>query len=91
MGPHTPNIYGDWFAGDYGGGAVKIVSFYNVNDYALSRLHWQLDQLFKPDILVAESGALWNYGYSGSPSDPSPWNNFFKTNDYTGAMVNFES
>jgi hypothetical protein len=90
MGPHTPNIYGDWFAGDYGGGAVKIVSFYNVNDYALSRLHWQLDQLFKPDILVAEGNALWNYGYSGSPSDPSPWNNFFKTNDYTGARVNFD-
>ena len=90
MGPNTPNIYGDWLAGDNGGGAGRVISLYNTNDYALSRLHWQLDQLFKPDILVAEESALWNYGYSGSPSDPAPWNHFYKTNLTAGGTVNFD-
>lgn len=90
FGPNTPNIYGNWFAGNNGGGAGQVISYYNVNDYALSPLSWQLDQLIKPDTLVAENGALWNYGYSGSTNDPPPWNNFFKTNDVTGARVNFD-
>ena len=89
LGPNTPNIYGNWFAENYGGGAGRIVSFYNVNDYALSPSSWQLDQLFKPDLLVAESGSLWNYGYSGSTNDPSPWNHFFKTNTVS-TTVNFD-
>jgi len=90
FGPHTPNIYDDWFTSDNGGGAGKIVNFYNANDYALSQLHWQLDQLVKPDILVVEGGALWNYGYNGSPTDLAPWNNFYKTNVLTSARVNFD-
>ena len=90
FGPHTPNIYGNWFAGNNGGGAGLVINFYNVNDYALSRLHWQLDQLFKPDVFVASGGALWNYEYGGSTNDPAPWNYFFKTNDYTSARVNFD-
>ena len=47
----TPNIYGNWFEGNYGGGAGTVVNFYNTNDYALQRSVWQLDQLFKPDQL----------------------------------------
>jgi hypothetical protein len=45
----TPDIYGDWLAGNYGGGAGLIVNFYNTNDYALSRPIWQRDELLKPD------------------------------------------
>jgi hypothetical protein len=90
LGPNTPNIYGNWFAGNYGGGAGRVVSFYNVNDYALSPSSWQLDQLFKPDVLVAEVGSLWAYGYSGSTNDPSPWNHFYKTNLLAGGTINFD-
>jgi hypothetical protein len=89
LGPRTPNIYGNWFAGNYGGGAKKVVNYFNVNDFALSPTSWQLDQLFKPDALVAIGGALWSYEYGGGTNDPAPWNNFFKTNDYTSARVNF--
>jgi len=89
FGPKTPNIYGDWFTGNNGGGAGRVISLYNTNDYALSQLHWQLDQLVKPDVLVVENGAPWNYEYGGSASDPAPWNSFFKTNDLTGATVSF--
>lgn len=78
FGPDTPNIYGDWFAGNSGGGARQVISFYNVNDYALRFLGWQVDQLSKPDILVTEGSSTWNYSYDGSPSDPPPWNNFSK-------------
>jgi hypothetical protein len=79
LGPDMPNIYGDWFAGNYGGGAGMVVNFYNTNDYALSRSVWQLDQLLKPDRSVLEGSDRWTYGYSGSISDPPPWNNFYKT------------
>jgi hypothetical protein len=73
----TPNIYGNWFVGN-GGAAGAIVNFYNTNDYALSRSVWQLDQLLKPDQSVLEGTDRWSYGYSGSVSDPPPWNNFYK-------------
>jgi hypothetical protein len=89
LGPNTPNIYGNWFTNNNGGGAGQVINFYNTNDFALSQLHWQLDQLFKPDTLVAESGSLWNYGYSGSTNDPAPWNHFFKTNTVS-TTVNFD-
>ncbi len=79
FGPNTPNIYGNWFAGNYGGGAGSIVNFYNTNDYALARLHWQLNQLSKPDQNVLEGGTTWTYSYTGSPTDGPPWNNFIKT------------
>jgi hypothetical protein len=85
----TPNIYGNWFVGNYGGGAGQVISFYNTNDFALSRSVWQLDQLLKPDLDVLESGNRWDYGYSGSVSDPAPWNHFFKTNTVP-TTVNFD-
>ncbi|HEX3626439.1 MAG TPA: alpha/beta hydrolase, partial [Verrucomicrobiae bacterium] len=78
ISPRTPNIDGDWFAGNFGGGAAKIVSFYNTNDFALSIAHWGYDQQLKPDQDVLETPLFWNYGYNGSASDPSPWNNFYK-------------
>jgi hypothetical protein len=84
---HTPNIYGNWFATNNGNGAGQIISFYNVNDFALQRSVWQLDQLFKPDQLVIENGQPWDYGYSGSTNDPAPWNNFYK--EYSSSTVYF--
>ena len=90
FGPVTPDIYVNWFATNNGGGAGQVISFYNTNDYALNANHWQLDQLFKPDVLVSEGDSTWNYGYNGSASDPAPWNNFFKTNDVTGTRINFD-
>jgi hypothetical protein len=78
LGPKVPNIYGGWFAGNYGGGAGNVISFYNTNDFALSRLHWQLNQLVKPDRGVLEGGTKWTYGYTGATNDPPPWNNFWK-------------
>jgi hypothetical protein len=90
FGPVTPDIYVNWFADNNGDGAGQVISFYNTNDYALSFDHWQLDEVDKPDVLVVENGSTWNYGYNGSANDPAPWNNFFKTNDYTGATINFD-
>jgi hypothetical protein len=90
FGPHTPNIYGNWFAGNNGGAAGHVINFYNANDYALSRLHWQLDQLFKPDQVVATPSTLWTYRYSGSANDPAPWNHFYKTNLLAGGTVSFD-
>ena len=75
----TPNIYGNWFATNIGHAASQIISFYNVNDFALERSHWQTDQLLKPDQDVVEGSLAWNYEYSGETNDPPPWNNFLKT------------
>lgn len=90
FGPDTPNIYGNWFAGNSGGGAGQVISFYNVNDYALARTHWQLDQLFKPDQGVLKNGDSWSYHYNGNASDPSPWNHFSKYNESLFYSVNFD-
>jgi hypothetical protein len=76
--PKTPNIYGDWFTGDNGGGAGTVISLYNPNDFALQRSVWQLNQLFKPDQYVLEDGTYWNYDYNGSAYSPPPWNEFYK-------------
>ncbi|HEX3800372.1 MAG TPA: LamG-like jellyroll fold domain-containing protein [Verrucomicrobiae bacterium] len=84
--PDTPNIYGNWFAGLNGSGAGRIINFYNTNDYALARPHWQLNQLFKPDQDVLEGTTNWYYGYSGSIGDPPPWNHFYKQT-FTGSTV----
>ena len=86
----SPNIYGNWFADNNGGGAGQIISFYNTNDYALQRSAWQRDELLKPDQLVLEGSSVWDYKYNGSPNDPAPWNNFYKQNDVTYATVNFD-
>ena len=86
----TPNIYGNWFAGNNGSGVGKVINFYNTNDYALQRSVWQLNQLIKPDHLVAQGPSTWDYGYDGSTSDPAPWNNFYKQNDLTYTRVTFD-
>jgi hypothetical protein len=88
-GPNSPNIYGDWFAGNNGGAAGNVVSFYNTNDFALARSRWQFDQLLKPDDDVLEAGVRWYYGYSGSVSDPAPWNNFYKQTFSGSTVVDF--
>ena len=90
FGPHTPNIYGNWFASNNGGGAGHVINFYNTNDYALSRLHWQLDQLFKPDQVVVTPSTVWTYRYNGNANDPAPWNHFYKTNLLAGGIVSFD-
>ena len=87
LGPDTPNIYGNWFAGNYGGGAGSVISFYNTNDYALARARWQLNSLLKPDHSVLESGTTWTYSYTGSPTDGPPWNNSITTS--SGGTVAF--
>ena len=74
----TPNIYGNWFLGNNGGGAGQVVNFYNTNDYALQRSVWQLDQLLKPDQFVLLGGTHWDYSYVGVTNDPPPWNHFQK-------------
>jgi hypothetical protein len=86
----TPNIYGNWFLGNNGGGAGQVISFYNTNDYALQRSVWQLNQLFKPDVLVSENGTTWSYAYIGSPTDTPPWTNFMKATSYGFTAVHFD-
>jgi hypothetical protein len=86
--PKTPNIYGDRFAGADGGGAGRIINFYNVNDFAFKRTGWQLDQLTKPDVGVLQDDGRWTYKYSGSANDPSPWNNFSKYYTTTNGTTN---
>jgi len=90
FGPDTPNIYGNWFAGNNGGGASSVINFYNTNDYALARSRWQLDQLFKPDQGVIKNGDSWTYHYNGNASDPSPWNHFSKYNETLFYTENFD-
>jgi hypothetical protein len=84
----TPNIYRNWFASNNGGGAGRAISFYNTNDFALQRSIWQRDELLKPDQDVLEGSDIWYYGYSGSVSDPAPWNNFYKE-DTNSTTVDF--
>jgi hypothetical protein len=68
--PLTPNIYGNRLTNNI---AVvgRRISFYNVNDYALKASAWCWDQEHKPDHFL--NGY---YHYTGSTSDPAPWNNF---------------
>src|SRR5207245_2425168 len=47
-GPSTPNIYGNWFAGN-SGAVGRRVNFYNANDFALAMPRWGFDQILKPD------------------------------------------
>ncbi len=96
FGPFTPNIYTNWFSSN-SGAVGRRISFYNTNDYALSRPHWELDQLFKPDTSVFG----WTYGFdgypydgnnsytAGAPDDTPPWNHFFKEN-FFGTQTYFD-
>jgi pimeloyl-ACP methyl ester carboxylesterase len=85
----TPNIYGNWLSGNYGGGAGRVVNFYNTNDYALQRSVWQLNQLLKPDQAVAMNG-LWDYSYLGPANDPPPWNHFEKSATLGFTIIDFD-
>jgi hypothetical protein len=85
----TPDIDQNWFATNNGNAAGQIISFYNTNDYALARGRWQLDQLLKPDQLVLNGGAIWDYGYSGNVDDPPPWNHFYKEESDGLDLTNF--
>jgi len=85
----TPNIYGNWLSGNYGGGAGRLVNFYNTNDYALQRSVWQLNQLLKPDQAVAMNG-LWDYSYVGPTNDPPPWNHFEKSATLGFTIIDFD-
>jgi hypothetical protein len=64
-GPATPNIYNNWFSGN-SSGVFKRKNFYNANDWALNRDHWELNQLLKPDQATALG---WSYRFDGSPYD----------------------
>ena len=86
----TPNIYGNWFSGNNGGGAGTVVNFYNTNDYALARGRWQLNQLFKPDQQVHSGGFVWSYDYMGATNDPPPWNHFSKSDPLGANTVTFD-
>jgi hypothetical protein len=86
----TPNIYGNWLSGNYGGGAGTVVNFYNTNDYALQRSAWQLNQLLKPDQFVLLGGTHWDYSYNGLTNDPPPWNHFEKAVSLGFDIVSFD-
>jgi hypothetical protein len=86
----TPNIYGNWFAGNFGNGAGSVVNFYNTNDFALQRSAWQLNQLLKPDQFVLLGGTHWDYSYEGYTNDPPPWNNFWKDVSFGISSVHFD-
>ena len=73
LGPTTANIYNNWLATNSAAAGTRI-NFYNTNDYALSSIHWQLDEELKPDSII---GIHPPYGYSGSPSDNPPLQNGF--------------
>ena len=70
-GPYTPNIYGNRLTNNVAA-VEKRINFYNTNDFALAAPRWCFDQITKPDYIPLNN----YYAYSGSPSDPSPWNHF---------------
>ena len=70
-GPDTPNIYGDFLAGN-STAVGRRVNFFNPNDYALSPDAWCFDQALKPDYVPPNH----YYSYAGRTNDPAPWNHF---------------
>ena len=86
--PVTPNIYKNWFASNNGGGAMHVINFYNINDYALESGRWELDQQLKPDNSLTVFGGIYlfaGYPYTGnanytpgSVDDTPPWLYFGK-------------
>jgi hypothetical protein len=73
-GPQTPNIDGNWLAGN-SGGAARRINFYNPNDYALAQPRWEYDQIAKPQKINEE---ILNgnpvYWFAGVPSSPEDFN-----------------
>lgn len=68
LGPTTANIYNNLLATNSAAVGTRV-NFYNVNDYALSSAHWQLDEEIKPDSFL---GINPPYGYNGSSNDNPP-------------------
>jgi hypothetical protein len=68
--PKTPNIYGNRLTNNIAAVGHRI-SFFNINDYALSPDAWCFDQELKPDTFVGGY-----YYYAGSTNDAAPWNHF---------------
>src|SRR5207253_2043967 len=78
FGPRTPNIYKDWLSTN-SAAVGRRIDFYNTNDYALARPHWELNQLLKYDVGYGFEGHDGIYSYTpGAPDDDPPWNHFFK-------------
>ena len=98
-GPHTPNIYSNWFTPN-GLGAGRKINFYNTNDYALQRPRWELNQLLKPDQATTLG---WTYLFDGAPhdniqsytpgapDDTPPWDWFQKEKGYSRIFFNIVS
>jgi hypothetical protein len=70
-GPDTPNIYGNRLTNN-AAAVGRRINFYNENDFALAAPRWCFDQITKPDYIPLNN----YYAYSGSLSDPAPWNHF---------------
>jgi len=71
-GPSTPNIYENWLVTN-AAAAGRRINFYNQNDFALAMPRWGFDQITKPDYIPPNNF----YYYTGSLSDPEPWNKFY--------------
>lgn len=71
-GPSTPNIYGNWLTTN-SAAVGRRINFYNTNDFALAAPRWCFDQITKPDYIPPNN----YYYYSGSLTDPAPWNHFY--------------
>jgi len=85
--PETPNtVYPDWLAGN-GAAAGTRINFYNVNDFALWRDAWQLNQYLKPDTNEVLDQP-WSYHYT--PSLNSPAAHFIKAKTIPLTTVNLE-
>jgi hypothetical protein len=69
-GPHAPDIYVNRLTNNIAA-VGKRINFYNENDFALAMPRWGFDQILRPDHPI---GGV--YYYSGSNSDPAPWNHF---------------
>lgn len=63
-GPATPNIYGNYLAGN-SAAAGRRVNFFNPNDYALAPNAWQFNQVLKPDNAPFRA----SYRFHGTPHD----------------------
>jgi hypothetical protein len=69
-GPYAPDIYVNRLTNNIAA-VGKRINFYNVNDFALAMPRWGFDSILRPDHPFGGY-----YHYSGSTSDPTPWNNF---------------
>ena len=80
--PQTPNtVYPDWLAGN-GAAAGTRINFYNVNDFALWRDAWQLNQYLKPDLKDLP-GQPWIYLFEdGLGAPPNLHSSFIRFDRY---------